>query len=150
MLLMSARPLLLLSPFPFFNRVLGVLLSYPPRPSRERFIAQLTSPSDYTHLCSRCAVPYLILCSSSPRANRALQRPFQTRDSAMQRKLISKKELKSVYGIPYCFAHIARLEAAGQFPKRVVLGACRVAWVAEEVEAWIEERVSNRALTFPS
>lgn len=60
----------------------------------------------------------------------------------MQRKLISKKELKSVYGIPYCFAHIARLEAAGQFPKRVVLGACRSV-VAEEMEAWIEERVAN-------
>lgn len=67
----------------------------------------------------------------------------------MERKLISKKELKSVYGIPQCFAHIARLEAAGQFPKRVVLGACQVAWVAEEVEARIEERVANRALTFP-
>lgn len=36
----------------------------------------------------------------------------------MERKLISKKELESVYGIPYCFAHIARLGAAGQFPKR--------------------------------
>ena len=68
----------------------------------------------------------------------------------MTRKLVSKKELKSVYGVPYCFAHIARLEAAGQFPKRVTLGACRVAWVAEEVEAWIEERVANRAQTSPS
>ena len=46
----------------------------------------------------------------------------------MTRKLVSKKELKSVYGVPYCPAHIARLEAAGQFPKRVTLGACRVAW----------------------
>ena len=59
---------------------------------------------------------------------------------AMTRKLVSKKELKSVFGIPYCPAHIARLEAAGQFPKRVRLGACRVAWFAEEVEAWIAER----------
>jgi len=68
----------------------------------------------------------------------------------MTRKLISKKELKSIYGIPYCFAHIARLEAAGQFPKRVTLGACRVAWVAEEVETWIEERIINRPQTSPS
>ena len=36
------------------------------------------------------------------------------------------------------------LEAAGDFPKRVKLGACRVAWVAEEVEAWIEVRIGNR------
>ena len=32
----------------------------------------------------------------------------------MTQKLVSKKELKSVYGIPYSFAHIARLEAAGE------------------------------------
>jgi prophage regulatory protein len=62
----------------------------------------------------------------------------------MARKLVTKKELKSIYGVPYCPAHIARLEAAGSFPKRVTLGACRVAWVAEEVEAWIEERVASR------
>lgn len=68
----------------------------------------------------------------------------------MTRKLVSKKELKSIYGVPYSFAHIARLEAAGQFPKRMKLGACRVAWVAEEVEAWIDERIANRAQTSPS
>jgi prophage regulatory protein len=62
----------------------------------------------------------------------------------MTQKLVSKKELKSVFGVPYCPAHIARLEAAGQFPKRVVLGACRVAWVSEEVAAWIDERISKR------
>jgi prophage regulatory protein len=69
----------------------------------------------------------------------ALQRSSQE-GLAMARKLVSKKELKSVYGIPYCPAHIARLEAAGQFPKRVRLGACRVAWYADEVEEWIDSR----------
>jgi len=62
----------------------------------------------------------------------------------MGQKLVTKKELKLVYGVPYSFAHIARLEAAGQFPKRVRLGACRVAWLAEEVEAWIDERIATR------
>lgn len=62
----------------------------------------------------------------------------------MTQQLVTKKELKSVFGVPYTFQHIARLEAAGQFPKRVRLGACRVAWVAEEVQAWIDERVANR------
>jgi prophage regulatory protein len=63
------------------------------------------------------------------------------------KKLVSKKELRSVYGIPYCFAHVARLEAAGQFPTRVRLGACRVAWYAVEVEEWIASRprASQRA-----
>ena len=68
----------------------------------------------------------------------------------MTRKLVSKKELKSVFGIPYCFAHIARLEAAGQFPKRVRLGACRVAWLSQEVQDWIDERVALRNTTSPS
>src|SRR5229473_694755 len=56
------------------------------------------------------------------------------------RKLVSKKELKTVHGIPYSFAHIARLEKAGQFPKRIRLGACRVAWWEEEIEAWKDSR----------
>ena len=58
----------------------------------------------------------------------------------MARKLVSKKELRTVYGIPYCFAHIARLESAGKFPKRLRLGECRVAWFADEVEEWIDSR----------
>lgn len=64
----------------------------------------------------------------------------------MATKLVSKKELKSVYGIPYSPQHIARLEASGKFPQRVQLGECRVAWLAEEVQAWIDERVARRAL----
>ena len=64
----------------------------------------------------------------------------------MTQRLVCKKELKSIFGVPYCFAHIARLEAAGQFPKRVRLGACRVAWVAEEVQTWIDERIASRNL----
>ena len=64
----------------------------------------------------------------------------------MTQKLVSKKELKSVFGVPYSFAHIARLEAAGEFPKRVKLGACRVAWVSDEVQAWIDERIATRDL----
>ena len=62
----------------------------------------------------------------------------------MTQRLVTKKELRSLFGVPYSFAHIARLEAAGQFPKRVRLGACRVAWLSEEVQNWIDERVATR------
>jgi prophage regulatory protein len=65
----------------------------------------------------------------------------------MTQKLVSKKELKTVFGVPYSFQHIARLEAAGQFPKRIPLGACRVAWLSEEVQHWIDERVASRNTT---
>ena len=55
-------------------------------------------------------------------------------------RLVDKKGLKTTYGIPYCPQHIKRLEDAGEFPKRVKLGACRVAWFCSEVEAWIASR----------
>ncbi len=55
-------------------------------------------------------------------------------------KLITRKQLKTDFGVPYSFQHIARLEAAGQFPKRVRLGQARVAYVEEEVQAWIDQR----------
>src|SRR5579863_10057406 len=38
------------------------------------------------------------------------------RGIVMNRRLVTRKELKTVYGIPYSFQHIARLEAAGKFP----------------------------------
>ena len=62
----------------------------------------------------------------------------------MTQKLVNKKELKTVYGIPYSFVHIGRLEHAGRFPQRIRLGECRVAWLAEEVDEWIAERVALR------
>lgn len=42
-------------------------------------------------------------------------------------QLVSKKELKATFGIPYSFQHVARLEKAGRFPKRIQLGQNRVA-----------------------
>lgn len=62
-----------------------------------------------------------------------------------ERLLVSKKELKAL-GIPYSFQHIARLEKAGKFPKRVTLGQCRVAWVYREVCDWVEARIAQRDL----
>jgi len=57
-------------------------------------------------------------------------------------RLIDWKTLKTM--VPYSRQHIARLEQAGTFPKRVQLGQARVAWLLSEVEAWIERRVANR------
>jgi hypothetical protein len=45
---------------------------------------------------------------------------------------------------------IARLELAGHFPKRVQLGQCRVAWIADKVQAWVDECVAKRDMTTPS
>ena len=62
----------------------------------------------------------------------------------LDRLLVSKKELKTLLGIPYSSQHIARLEKAGQFPQRVQLGQCRVAWSYKEVCGWIDERIARR------
>ena len=56
--------------------------------------------------------------------------------------LISKRDVRSL--VLYSFAHIARLEAAGKFPKRVRLGQGRVAWVKQEVLDWIQARIDER------
>ena len=62
-------------------------------------------------------------------------------------KLCTVKELKTVYGIPNSRQHIWRLQAAGKFPLRVILGQCRVAFRCAEVEAWLADPVgwSKRA-----
>ena len=46
--------------------------------------------------------------------------------------------------IPYSQNHLRRLEAKGQFPKRIRVGENRVAWLRDEVDEWIETRVQAR------
>ncbi|WP_414713972.1 helix-turn-helix transcriptional regulator [Sphingomonas sp.] len=57
-------------------------------------------------------------------------------------RLLSKKQVRET--VLYSPAHIARLEAAGLFPKRVRLGAGRVGWVDEEVQDWLKHRIAER------
>lgn len=57
-------------------------------------------------------------------------------------KLLSKKDVRAK--VLYSPAHIARLEAAGLFPRRVQLGPGRVGWVDEEVENWLKARIAER------
>ena len=46
--------------------------------------------------------------------------------------------------IPYSQNQLRRLEAQGGFPKRVRIGANRVAWVRQEIDQWIEARMNAR------
>ena len=66
------------------------------------------------------------------------------------KQIVSKKELRTVCGIPYSPQHIARLEAAGQFPKRIRLGQNRVVWLLSEVEGWLDERIAKRDALVPT
>lgn len=44
----------------------------------------------------------------------------------------------------YSRAQRWRLERRGEFPRRIRLGVRRIAWVADEVDAWIEQRIADR------
>ena len=57
-------------------------------------------------------------------------------------KLLSKPQVREK--VLYSFAHIARLEAAGQFPKRVRLGQARVGWVETEIDDWLAAKAAQR------
>ncbi|MCB0827009.1 MAG: AlpA family phage regulatory protein [Armatimonadetes bacterium] len=57
-------------------------------------------------------------------------------------KLLSKRQVREL--VLYSPQHIARLEAAGQFPKRVKLGNCRVGWIESEVLEWLQEKIDAR------
>ena len=60
-------------------------------------------------------------------------------------RILSKRQLKEL--VLYSPQHIARLEKAGQFPKRVTLGPNRVGWVENEVLDWLQDRVDRLEMT---
>ncbi len=57
-------------------------------------------------------------------------------------RLLSKRQVKEM--VLYSPQHIARLEAAGKFPKRVKLGPNRVGWVESEIVDWLEFLIERR------
>ncbi len=57
-------------------------------------------------------------------------------------RILTKKDLKQ--HVPFTSHHIARLEKAGQFPKRLQLGPNRVGWLEREIQAWVDEKSSGR------
>ena len=59
-----------------------------------------------------------------------------------QDRIVSAKERREL--IPYSDMHVWRLEKAGQFPKRIKLGASRVGWSLRELDQWITDRKSER------
>lgn len=62
--------------------------------------------------------------------------------SSRPTRLITKAELRSI--VPYTPQHILRLEKRGLFPRRVQVGANRVAWLLSEIEDWIAARAAER------
>ena len=46
--------------------------------------------------------------------------------------------------VPYSANHLRRLEARGEFPKRIHIGKRRVAWLRSEIEQWLSAKVEAR------
>ena len=59
--------------------------------------------------------------------------------------LLNKRQVTEM--VLYSHQHIARLEAVGQFPKRVRLGNNRVGWIEAEVLDWLQARIDARDAT---
>ena len=60
-------------------------------------------------------------------------------------KLLSKKQVKELVVLSY--AHTARLEAEGKFPRRLRLGtyrSSRAAYVESEIQDWIKTQLDKR------
>ena len=59
--------------------------------------------------------------------------------------MCKKRQLKEL--VLYSPQHMARLEKAGKFPKRVQLGPNRVGWVEDKVMDWLQQRLESREAT---
>ena len=59
-------------------------------------------------------------------------------------RILSKRQVKEL--VLYSPQHIARLEKAGLFPRRVQLGPNRVGWVEDEVLDWVQDRLDRREI----
>jgi prophage regulatory protein len=58
----------------------------------------------------------------------------------MQTRLLRRPQLREL-GINYTQKHLRDLESQARFPRRIQLGPNSVAWVADEIEAWIRGRI---------
>ena len=64
------------------------------------------------------------------------------KNGEIEMRILSKRQLKEL--VLYSPQHVARLEKAGTFPKRIHLGPHRVGWVGSEVLDWLQERLDRR------
>lgn len=65
-------------------------------------------------------------------------------DNVKPTKLVDFKGIKAIHGIHFSRTHLTRMEIEKQFPRRVSLGANRVAWVESEIVAWAAEKIAAR------
>ena len=57
-------------------------------------------------------------------------------------RIIDRHELRTL--VPLHPSQVARLEAAGEFPRRIRLGRARIGWSLHEIVLWMEARKAAR------
>jgi prophage regulatory protein len=62
----------------------------------------------------------------------------------MKMKLLSYNDLKPQRGIDYTRDHLRAKVKAGEFPAPISLSEGRIAWIEQEIDAWIEQRAALR------
>jgi prophage regulatory protein len=62
----------------------------------------------------------------------------------VSQKLLSYKDLKERGVTKLSLLQLSRYEDAGEFPRRIRLSHKSIAWVENEINAWLEERLANR------
>lgn len=62
---------------------------------------------------------------------------------ARRRRLLPFSELRDL-GVPLSRSQVNRLEAAGKFPRRIVVGEKKVAWIEDEIVAFIDRLIAAR------
>lgn len=63
----------------------------------------------------------------------------KTRTDLSHLRIITQRDLRLI--VPYTPQHILRLEKAGKFPRRLIIGGNRVGWLLTDIEVWIKSRV---------
>lgn len=56
-------------------------------------------------------------------------------------RLISRKQVEQITSLSRSSIYL--LMSQGRFPKPIQIGEQRVAWVIEEINAWVEDRIQN-------
>lgn len=62
----------------------------------------------------------------------------------MGTRLLTYDELRD-HGVTYSRRNLYYLERAGKFPRRVAIGPLRVAWIEDEIDAYITARIKGRS-----
>lgn len=61
-----------------------------------------------------------------------------------QPRLLTRHDLKRM-GVKVSNTSLLRWEALGRFPRRIRMAGTSVAWLATEIDTWLDQRAKERA-----